>query len=146
MVEIQLIEADKTIPLRQRLLRPHLTLKQNELAEDRAQETFHIGAFDGEKLVCIATFIHECQEDFDGKNCYRLRQMATEPEHRGQGVARRVLQAGLDELKVRGADVLWCHARMVAFKFYEKMGLEYHGEFFDVPHIGPHKIMFMRLR
>lgn len=146
MLVIQLIEANKTLPLRQRLLRPHLTLQQNQLVEDTVPSTFHIGAFDGSALVAIASFVQECHEEIPGQNCYRLRQMATEPDYRGRGVARQVMEAGFRELENRGAEVLWCHARVVAFKFYEKMGLEYHGDFFDIPHIGPHKLMFKRLK
>ena len=70
---------------------------------------------------------------------WHLRQMATDPEHRGIGAGRALLAAVVDELSDRGADLLWCNARVSAQAFYERLGWVGHGDVFtDERHTVPH--------
>jgi len=52
----------------------------------------------------------------------------------------------LEELKDRKVDLLWCDARKVALGFYEKMGFKILGDFYEIPIIGPHKLMYKVIR
>jgi GNAT superfamily N-acetyltransferase len=139
---IRLISAADTRPLRQQVLRPHQRVEELELPGDHHPETLHIGIFDDEALVGVASFYHESMpaEPFRPDD-WRLRGMAVAPELQGQGRGARLLLRGIEELALRGATRLWCNARLVATEFYRRLDFEVHGEEFDIPGIGPHYLM-----
>lgn len=143
--EIRFILAETALPLRQQVLRPGLTPKQSGYPEDNFETTFHVGAYLGNRLVGVATFIRENFEDLAASEAYRLRGMATDSEFHKQGIGRVVLEAGLCKIQSEKIRLVWCNAREKAFLFYEKLGFQYHGSMFDIPGIGAHKVMYKYL-
>ena len=139
----KLISASETFPLRQQM-RPLRLQNEQGNPEDLDPLSFHVGCFCEEKLIGIASFNLEPHPDFVARAPYRLRGMATDSDFQGQGVGRITLQFGFAELARRQSDFLWCNARVSAFSFYEKMGFSLHGPIFDIPSIGPHKVMYKR--
>lgn len=114
--------------------------------DDDFESTMHVGAFFNEVLVGVATFVREPHEEFlRAKTPFRLRGMATDIQFQGKGVGRQVLVFGTNELAKFRCDFLWCKAREIAFPFYERLDFMYFGELFDLPGIGPHKIMYKYL-
>ena len=109
---------------------------------DHAPTTFHLGLFSGDQIVCVATFHEDKNSDLTSRNPYRLRGMATSVDFQGKGAGKQILEAGVQELRKRNCDLVWCNARENAFSFYEKCGFKYLGEMFDIPEIGPHKVMY----
>lgn len=71
--------------------------------------------------------------------------MATSPKVRGENFGKQVIDFALEELKNRKVDLLWCDARKVALGFYEKMGFHIFGDFYEIPIIGPHKLMYKEI-
>lgn len=143
-ITTKLITAEETFPLRFQM-RPLRAIADQGNAEDKLSTTFHIGAFLNSDLVGIASFNLEAHPKFPSQTPYRLRGMASDKNFRGQNVGRITLDFGLQELRKRECDFLWCNARESAFGFYEKMGLSIYGEMFDIPTIGPHKVMYKHL-
>ena len=43
-------------------------------------------------------------------------------------------------------ELLWCDARLEATGFYERLGFKMKGEIYNVPNIGPHKLMYIELK
>jgi len=146
MFEIQLISAAETWPLRHKILRPHQDLQSSVYPQDEWPTTFHVGARSNGQIVGVATFHEEVFPQLSAQMPYRLRGMATDTASHGQGVGRLVLEKGIQELQARGCDLMWCNAREIAFPFYEKLGLKYLGPMFDIPTLGPHKVMYKYLR
>jgi hypothetical protein len=143
VIEIRSISAEQTWPLRSRVLKPFL--KPHECANpgDEEPTTLHLGAFRGNAIVGIATFLAEKHPFFPhAERPYRLRGMATDPDHHRQGVGRALVEAGEAELTRRGCDLLWFNARERAFPFYRALGFDFLGEMFEIPLIGPHKVMY----
>jgi len=141
-LQIQLIQPALAIPLRHKVLRPNGRVEDCHYPQDLLTTTFHVGAmFEGD-IFGVATFHHEAFPDLKAQLPYRLRGMATHAKFRGQGVGRLVLNRGLEELRKRKCDLLWFNARQVAFPFYEKMGFLYQSSMFEIPSIGPHKVMY----
>ena len=132
--------------LRYEVLWPHLEGPEFcEITPDRLDSTFHIAAFEGNKTVGTATFIIDINERFKEKNQFRLRAMATAPEIRGYGVGALLVEKGIEELKQRNVKLLWCDARLIATGFYEKLNFKIKGQVYQVPKIGPHKLMYIVL-
>ena len=143
---IRFISAEQTLPLRSLVLRDSLPLEECTFAQDNDLTTFHLGLFtESQELICILT----CQKENHGKlphDAYRLRGMATHPNHHRKGYASQLLQAAESHIKTQlEVDYLWFNAREIAFAFYLSQGFEFMSELFEIPGIGPHKEMFKLL-
>ncbi|MHC8949796.1 GNAT family N-acetyltransferase [Sphingobacterium hungaricum] len=139
---IRFIQAKDTLPLRSLVLRNGLAENECYFDQDKLDDTFHLGYYHEDQLVCILT----CQKENHGKlpkDAYRLRGMATHPDFLRKGYAKTTLDAAMEHLKTQlQIDYLWFNARKNAFPFYERMGFEFMSDEFDIPGIGPHKEMF----
>jgi len=112
---------------------------------DDEPTTFHLGVFDGINLVTIASFFANSNEQIAAESPVQLRGMATLTEHKGKGLGRLIIQAAIRESKKRNHDVLWCNAREEAVEFYEKQGFKIISELFEIPKVGPHCVMYIKL-
>jgi GNAT superfamily N-acetyltransferase len=112
---------------------------------DQDELTFHLGAFVERKLVSVASFYFERSEKFPDQYQYRLRGMATSTEHQGQGLSSALLKTAFPVIKQNQCTLLWCNARERAMGFYEKVGFTRSGEFFELPHIGLHVLMSIKI-
>ena len=146
MEEVKIISSQETYPLRLEVLWPHFDeLNECGIDVDKEKGTFHVGVFKEGEVVSIGTFLVQKNEKFDKEKQYRLRAMATSPKVRGEGFGQKVIDFAVKELQKRNEEVLWCDARKVALGFYEKMGFTIIGDYYDVPKIGPHKLMYYNI-
>ena len=136
----------ETLELRQKVLRPGLPPKDSHFVGDEDPETFHLGLRkeDDSRVLAIASFVKETNSQLGSNKAYRLRGMAVDPEYRRLRLGEKLLKAGEEGVRSRGADLLWFNARESAFSFYKACGYETLGELFDIPGVGPHKVMFKR--
>ncbi|MFK8045116.1 MAG: GNAT family N-acetyltransferase [Crocinitomicaceae bacterium] len=133
-------------PLRNLVLWRHKILLDCGMEGDLRRSTFHIGAMDADDNVLgTSTFITQTNENFSDIVQYRLRAMATHPSARGTGLGKKMIEKGLEKLKDKKVDIVWCDARIEATEFYSKMGFKTVGETYDVPDIGPHKLMYLKV-
>jgi predicted GNAT family N-acyltransferase len=141
---IRRVAVDVIRPLRRAVLRPGLPLEESVYAEDDRTTTVHLAAYadDGTVIGCVTIF----PEPYDDvADAWRLRGMATAPDVRGTGVGAGLLDAAVDAATDAGAPMLWCNAREPAEGFYARHGFVAVGELFDVPVIGPHRLMRLAL-
>ncbi|WP_299682908.1 GNAT family N-acetyltransferase [uncultured Tenacibaculum sp.] len=139
MVLVKKIKAEETYFLRKEILRKNIDLPY-VFEGDLDKTTFHLGVFEGDTLVCIGTFMKNNLENLKG-NHYQLRGMATSVAGRGKGFGKLLLGFATNELEKQKIDFLWCNAREVALKFYEKNNFEIIGEKF-INIAGPHFKMY----
>jgi len=142
MVLVKKITAEETYFLRQEILRKNIDLP-HIFNGDLDETTIHLGVFDDETLVCIGSFMKNDIEELKGKQ-YQLRGMATSSEARGKGYGKELLNFATNELRNLGINFLWCNAREVAVKFYEKNQFKIMGDKF-VNKVGPHYKMYKSL-
>lgn len=122
---------DEILPLRHAVLRPGKPLAAAQW--DRDDESIHLGAWVGEKIVGCATVTDEGE-------AWRLRGMAVDPAHQGAGVGRAVLEAAIEVVRQAGGSAIQANARTTALPFYEAMGFTTVGEEFVTEATGlPHK-------
>lgn len=149
------VSAADTAPLRSLVLRGDAALP---LPGDD-EPAFHLGCFEGEydgsallgtgnvrldPLPFMDTAPFDVQGAGDASG-WRLRGMATAPEHRDRGVGALVLAGLVQHCRTQGGALLWCNARTPAQRFYERAGLVVVGDRWDDPAIGPHVRMWLRL-
>ncbi len=143
--KIELISTKQTLPLRQKVLKPFLPADECVNPGDDLPTTYHFGLFYSGKLIAVATFLLEPHPNFSAGFPYRLRGMATEEKYRGQGFGQLLLRYGIEFLREKRCDFVWCNARIKAFPFYEKLSFKFHGPLFDIKDIGPHKVMYKHI-
>jgi GNAT superfamily N-acetyltransferase len=139
--EIRPVDPAQTLGLRQQVLRPHESLE--ELASHEPPGVHAVGAFDGDELVGVG-FV--CPDGgVGGDEVWRVRGMATAPEQRGRGVGSAILAALVDHARAQGATRVWCNARTPALSLYSRAGFAVESEEFEIPGIGPHFVMALRV-
>lgn len=71
----------------------------------------------------------------------QLRGMAVLASHQRHGIGRQLLLHA-EQIARSNERRLWCKAREIAVPFYERNGWMTTGDYFDIPNIGPHVIMW----
>jgi GNAT superfamily N-acetyltransferase len=146
-MEVRIISAQETRPLRHLVLWPHIEKTEDCVIDiDNREDAIHIGAFENDQLISVCSLFELSSQRINQAKQYRLRAMATHPNFRGMNAGKRVVQFALELTRNMGFDVLWCDARQVALGFYEKMGFTLIDEWYEVPKIGLHKTAFYQLR
>ena len=141
---ITAVDGGTTRALRQAVLRPELTLADH-LPGDELPDAVHVAAVEADGTVVATCFGYpEPCAWRPGEPAWRLRQMATAPERRGEGWGARITEELACLAMADGANILWCHAREYAVPFYERCGFVPHGEGFT-EHDLPHRRMWRRL-
>jgi GNAT superfamily N-acetyltransferase len=144
--EIRVISAEETVAVRWPVLRPGFPRETAEFSGDTEPTTFHLGVFADGRLVGVASvYDAPCPDDSGAIHPCQLRGMATLPEVRGSGGGRALLAACVEKARDRGCDLLWCNARVSAADFYARAGWQVVGAEFDIPTVGPHFRMLLRL-
>jgi len=115
------ISANDTHEIRSVVLADEFSNNYSYHNDDRDQ-TFHLGAFDDNKLVSVASFFFEKIDNFEDEYQYQLRGMATLPKHRHKGFSSELLQMAFSIIKQNQCTILWCNARESARGYYEKVG------------------------
>ncbi len=139
-VLIRQVSTEEIRPLRHRILRPGQGFAETLYPGDELAETVHLGAFEDERLVGIASLY---REDRAGgpPGGWRLRGMATDADVRGTGFGTALLARCVEHVVASDGSELWCNARLSAVGFYGRAGFEVLSEEFDVPGIGAHVVM-----
>lgn len=141
---IRFITTEQTLDLRSSELRNGLDRNLCIFPGDTEQGSFHIGYFKDDVPVSVATFHEQSRDGFAGKG-FQLRGMVTHPNFQGKGIGNQLLNFSIVYLKGQTTNYIWCNARKIAYKFYQGIGFEFISEEFDLPKIGAHRVMYLRI-
>lgn len=144
-MRVRTIPPESTHPLRRLVLRNNDPDAVVIWPGDDHPEGFHLGAFIKGQCVCVASFRPETPPLLQGPTPYRLRGMATHPDHQGAGIGGALLRSAISMLRERQVGLLWCNAREVALAFYGRAGFRTEGEPFLIEGIGTHHLMYLAL-
>ncbi|MDP3312422.1 GNAT family N-acetyltransferase [Lutibacter sp.] len=144
MITIKKITAQDTYPIRLEVLRKNIPLPF-QFNGDLDDTTFHLGAFNNDKLISVSSYMKESNNLFNGSQ-YQLRGMATLVEYQGKGVGKLMLENAISIIEEKNIDFLWCNARISAVNFYEKLGFKTVGEIFQINYVGEHYAMVKKLK
>lgn len=142
---VEFVTAEQTLPLRSELLREgKVPPEKCGFEGDKKEDAFHLGYFEDERIVAIVSFLPQNREGFTGTG-YRLRGMAVLPAYRKRGIGNLTVNFGVLYLRGRKVNYVWCDARKVAYNFYLGLGFEFVSDEFEVPGIGTHRVMYLKL-
>ncbi len=145
MFKIEIIEPEITYRIRQVVLRPNLTVEDCKYDIDKKSGTFHLGAFNEEILVSVASFSIENFTEFNNDKQCRLRGMATLKDFQRLGAGSLLINYGEQLLKQKDIKIIWCIGRTRVQQYYEKLGFKTYGEVFYYEPSGAHIIMYKEL-
>ena len=142
---IKKISTIETYPVRHPVLRAGRPLEDCKFDHDDLETTFHLGLFEKNHLIGVATFLKNNSSSFPESNQYQLRGMAVLDHFQGKGLGAQLLNYAEAELKLSQTELLWFNARERAVPFYSKLGYKTTGNPFDIKGIGTHYLMFKKL-
>jgi GNAT superfamily N-acetyltransferase len=147
MLTVGPVDPALTRELRRTVLRPEASRAQPLPGDELGPAAVHLGAVEDGRALCTCFVYRDPCPWLIEPHAWHLRQMATWPERRGQGLGARVVAAAVEVVRERGAALLWCNARERAVPFYRRLGFQPHGEIFtDERHSIPHLRMHRDLR
>lgn len=144
-INIEFISTEQTFLLRRAVLEHDPSNENVKLEKDDDPESFHLGAIYNKEIVSIVTFHKTTNDIFNESFQYQLRKMATSTDYRNLHLGKKLIAFGIEFLKNKGVQLIWCNARAGAIGFYEKSGFIPVGDFFDFPPIGLHKVLSRKL-
>lgn len=116
------IAAEQTLAFRRAHMWPDKPLDHVKVPGD--ETALHLGAFDGETLIGVASFFPQAPR-------VQLRKLAIAPAYRSAGLGSQLVKEGAVLAQKEGFTELWCDARQTARGFYERLGFEVEDETFE---------------
>lgn len=141
---VKFIPVELTLPLRSKILRNGKPLAECLFPTDQVEGIFHLGFYVDQEIATIASFFPNNYKD-NQQIGYQLRGMATDDQYLGKGYGKQLVQFAVEYIRKTNAQYIWCNARTSAVKFYEKLGFEIISEVFEIPEVGPHYEMMLKL-
>lgn len=143
---IKFITVDDLLQVRNEVLRDgKLTPDGCRFPSDELPGAFHLGYYENDMLACVASFHPQSYGEFVGTG-YQLRGMATIERYRSRGLGNQLLNFAMVYLRGQKVNYLWCNARKKALPFYANTGFEVVSPEFEVPGIGPHHVMYVKIQ
>ncbi|TBN05523.1 GNAT family N-acetyltransferase [Hyunsoonleella flava] len=140
--QVKQILTKDTYPVRHPVLRSGRPVATCAFGGDDLSSTIHLGLFNEDNIIGVASFMQSKHELFSEKSQYQLRGMAILKPFQGKGLGEIILSHGETLLKEQSIDLIWCNARIIAVNFYKRRGYKTKGTPFDIPNIGQHYIMY----
>ena len=163
-VLVRIATLSEILTLRHTELRPGLPEETAHFDGDLEPTTRHFGGFLREDSPAAPLLRHAAPGASDatpdatavacasftarahgGEPAYQLRGMATRAAMVRRGLGGALLRHAIAELvRCEGTGFFWCNARITAVQFYLRMGWRVVSDVFDVPTVGPHRVMVYR--
>lgn len=135
----------EVLPLRSLVLRNKKPLQECVFHGDEAYDTFHLGYLANGEIRSVASFMRNDFFPGDGEG-YQLRGMATHPDFGRKGYGAALINFAVEYLKEYNTNYLWCNARSSAATFYKRLGFINESPEFDIPGVGIHFEMRLKLK
>jgi GNAT superfamily N-acetyltransferase len=140
-LELRRASLEEILALRHAELRPGRPLETARFDGDVELATRHFGAFrraTGEVVACVSCM----RRTRDGVDAWQIRGMATRADLTGRGIGNALLAFALERLGAEhGPRLAWCNARVTALRFWERAGWTVASDVFDIPDVGPHRVL-----
>ncbi len=144
-MHIRTITADEARILRRAVLKPNLPFEEVVFPGDDDPTSLHLGAFECDELLAVATLIQDACPVGGRDNDWRLRGMATTQKVRNRGIGGMLLSRCIMHARDTGGTRIWCNGRSAAQRIKERHGLLAIGEDSVSPNTGPHYMFVSEL-
>lgn len=143
---IRFVEVEELLAIRNEVLREgKLAPDECRFPTDKISGAFHLAYIINSQPVCVASFHPQNYDEYAG-SAYQLRGMATIEEYRSRGLGNQLVNFAIVYLRGQKVNYVWCNARKNAVRFYKNLGFEVISNEFEVPGIGPHYVMYVKIQ
>lgn len=147
---VELVAVEVVRPMRHRYLRPGQPEDSVVYKSDACDTAMHACVRDDAGAVIGVGSVH-AENRVAGHPPhhapgYRIRGMAVEPDWRGKGVGRAILDHLLEVATEAGAAEVWANARVDAISLYERARFARLSSEFDIPTIGTHVVAAVAIK
>ena len=141
------VDADKRfIDFRHRWLRNARPRETAIFDEDQADSSYHFAALSNSNILGIVSYFKKYNAHFNNDlKSYQLRSMAVDSKYRQQKIGKCILDDSLAFLRFKEINLIWCNARQESWRFYQKYGFKSIGDYFLIPDVGQHILMYKYL-
>jgi GNAT superfamily N-acetyltransferase len=95
------------------------------MIDDDLPGAFHMAILDAKGAALAVATLSPQEPYFSAPTpTWRLRQMASRPDCRGQGLGTFLFRAAVDRVRSRGGQSLWAESRDTALEFYIGVGMQ----------------------
>ncbi|MBJ7595164.1 MAG: GNAT family N-acetyltransferase [Candidatus Dormibacteraeota bacterium] len=143
-IAVRDVALSATKDLRARVLRNHIPGSPAHTPSDDLADTWHLGAFRGDRLVGVVTVFPQDAPGHPGVPAQRFRFMAVEPSEQGTGAGSALMKEVIGRARARGDRLLWANGRDTALDFYVRLGFEVADESFTESNL-PHHVVVRRI-
>ena len=88
----------------------------------------HCGVLVDGEVVAVCSMFNEPSPIVAATPAWRIRGMATLPDHQSHGYGGMLLESFVDWVAANGGGLMWANLRLAAIPFYERHGFRPHGE------------------
>ena len=143
---IQKIIAQDTYPVRHQVLRSGKPIESCQFDGDELGSTHHFGYYLNNQIIGVISLFEIKNEPFVAQKPFQIRGMAVLPSFQKQGIGEALVKEAEKFCTTQKADLIWFNARTSAVGFYQKMGYEIVGSEFEIKEVGPHFLMFKKIK
>ncbi|SEA58223.1 Acetyltransferase (GNAT) domain-containing protein [Thalassobacillus cyri] len=142
MITVKEISAEDTYRLRHKSLSQNQSMREYHYQGDHLDTTFHLGAFENQKIAGIASFYMETTNAIHSHKQFRLRGLEIPDQDQSLRIATTLLHKANRILYHGNVEYIWCIVKTAARPFYERMGFSPAGETFEIDPSGSQVILY----
>jgi ribosomal protein S18 acetylase RimI-like enzyme len=146
MHSIQKITSTETYPVRHIVLRAGKPIESCQFDGDELGSTHHFGYYLNNQIIGVISLFAIDNSHFITQKSFQIRGMAVLPAFQKQGIGETLVKEVEKFCTTQKADLIWFNARTSAVGFYQKMGYEIVGSEFEIKEVGPHFLMFKKIK
>ena len=146
MHSIQKITSTETYPVRHIVLRAGKPIESCQFDGDELVSSHHFGYYLNNQIIGVISLFAIDNDHLAAEKSFQIRGMAVLPSFQKQGIGEALVKEAEKFCTTQKADLIWFNARNSAVGFYQKMGYEIVGSEFEIKEVGPHFLMFKKIK
>jgi GNAT superfamily N-acetyltransferase len=141
-----ILKAKETYTVRHQELRQGKPLESCIFIGDDLDSTLHFGYKIEDDIVAVVSAFQQKNSLFDYENQYQIRGMAVLSKFQGTGIGKKLFVEMEQFLISKNVEFIWFNARLIAVPFYKSISCEVIGDLFDIEDVGPHYLMYKKIK
>ena len=144
-IQIKIINSYELHDIRSKVLRNGLDPKMCTFEGDTRINSFHIGAFNNNKILGGVSLIkNNCDENGE-VGCFQLRGLCVYNEFQNHGIGTKIIHKIENIVSEMNIKYVWMNARESAVKFYLNLGYTNSNKSKIIGNIGLHYMLYKYL-
>lgn len=145
-INIKSITTKELHPLRESWLVEPGIISKSHFSGDGRSRAYHIGAVLQGSIIGIASVYNEPRPAMVEGRAWRLQGLAVMTRDRREGVGTSLVEAISRHVLRNKGNFIWANVPVDCCDFFRELKYEVAGDAFDVPGLGDHRRVLLRLK